>query len=106
MPGFAGRLTLAAKIMKNDIIVLVPFWGWPVEDIAMSQVAKVIELVGTSDRGWQDAVEVALAQAAKTIRHITGVEVTHMTAEVQDQRITQWRVTVKIAFGIEGERPQ
>jgi flavin-binding protein dodecin len=71
----------------------------------MTHVAKVIELVGTSSTSWQDAAEVAVREAAKTIRNITGVEVTNMTAEVEANRIVQWRATVKIAFGIESERP-
>ncbi len=71
----------------------------------MTHVAKVIELVGTSSTSWQDAAEAAVREAAKTIRNITGVEVTNMTAEVEADRIVQWRATVKIAFGIESERP-
>lgn len=71
----------------------------------MAQVAKVIELVGTSQTSWQDAIEAAVREASKTIRHITGVDVLHMTADVEGDRIVTWRVTVKIAFGIESERP-
>ena len=67
----------------------------------MAQVAKVIELVGTSPTGWQDAVEVAVQEAAKTIRNISGVEVSNMTADVRDNKIVSWRATVKIAFAIE-----
>jgi flavin-binding protein dodecin len=71
----------------------------------MSQVAKVIQLVGSSEISWQDAVEVAVREAAKTIRHISGVDVVSMTADVEGDRVTQWRVTVRIAFAIESERP-
>lgn len=70
----------------------------------MSQVAKVIELVGSSPNSWQDAVEVAVREASKTIRHISGVEVTNMTAEIEGDRITNWRATVKVVFAIESER--
>src|SRR6266496_1473916 len=63
----------------------------------MSPVAKVIELVGTSPTSWQDAVEVAVKEASKTIRHIHGVEVTNTTAEVDGDRVTAWRATVRIA---------
>lgn len=70
----------------------------------MAQVVKVIELVGTSQTSWQEAVEAAVREASKTIRHITGVEVTNMTGVVEGDRVTSWRATVKIAFGIEGER--
>jgi len=72
----------------------------------MSQVAKVIQLVGSSETSWQDAVEVAVREASKTIRHISGVDVVSMTADVEGERVTRWRVTVRIAFAIETERPQ
>lgn len=67
----------------------------------MAQVAKVIELVGSSATSWQDAVEVALREASQTLHGISGIEVTNLTAEVQNNQITAWRATVKIAFGIE-----
>lgn len=70
----------------------------------MSNVAKVIELVGTSTTSWQDAVESAVREVSKTIRHITGVEATNMTAEVNGDQVTTWRATVKISFGIDSER--
>ncbi|MBK8026964.1 MAG: dodecin domain-containing protein [Chloroflexi bacterium] len=68
-----------------------------------TRVAKVIELVGTSPTSWQDAVEVALREASRTIRNISGIEVTNQTAEVENDRIVGRRVSVKIAFGIERE---
>ncbi len=67
----------------------------------MAQVAKVIELVGSSSVSWQDATEVALREASKTLHGISGIDVTHFTAEVQNNGVTVWRVTVKIAFAIE-----
>lgn len=70
----------------------------------MAQVVKVIELVGSSETSWQAAAEAAVREAAKTIRHIVGVEVTNMTGVVEGDRVTSWRATVKIAFGIENER--
>jgi flavin-binding protein dodecin len=64
-------------------------------------VAKVTELVGQSEKGWQDAVEAAVAEAAKTIRGITGVEVRHLTGIVKEGRIVVYRADVKIAYGVE-----
>ena len=48
----------------------------------MTGVAKVIELVGSSDNSWQDAAQAALAEARKTIHEITGIEIGDMTAKV------------------------
>ena len=67
----------------------------------MAGVAKVIQLVGSSDKSFSDAVRVAVAQAAESVRGITGVDVVSSQASVQDGNITEYRVTVNIAFGIE-----
>jgi len=64
-------------------------------------VAKVIQLVGSSDKSFSDAVRVAVSQAAESVRGITGVDVVSSQATVQDGNITEYRVTVNIAFGIE-----
>ena len=66
----------------------------------MSQVAKVIELVGSSEEGWEDAARVAVKTAAKTLHGITGVEVTSMTAKVENGKIVSYKTSVKIAFAV------
>jgi flavin-binding protein dodecin len=69
----------------------------------MTHVAKIVELIGSSDRGWEEAAQVALDEAKKTIHGITGIEVTDMTAKVDQNtgKITQYRAAVKISFGVE-----
>lgn len=67
-------------------------------------VVKVLELVGESQRDWQDAVQNAVAEAARTVRNITGVEVCNMTANVKDGRITEYKANVKVAFAVEPNR--
>jgi flavin-binding protein dodecin len=71
----------------------------------MVHVAKIIEIIGSSDKGWEEAAQVAVDEAKKTIHGITGVEITDMTAKVDPNtgRITQYRASVKIAFGVEHE---
>ena len=46
-------------------------------------VVKIIELVGSSDKSWQDAVENAVKRAAKTIRNIRGVHVVGWTGKIE-----------------------
>lgn len=69
----------------------------------MTHVAKIIEIVGSSDKGWQDAAQAALDEAKKTIHGITGVEVGDMTAKVDPNsgNIAEYHTAVKIAFGVE-----
>jgi flavin-binding protein dodecin len=68
----------------------------------MSDIAKIIEVVGSSDRDWADAADQAVRTASETVSGITGVEVKHMTATVEDGKITRFKATVKIAFGVKG----
>lgn len=70
----------------------------------MAHVAKVIELVGESSTSWQDAMEGAVREATRTIDNITGVEVTNWTASVNNGKVTEYKVDVKIAFGVDPQR--
>jgi hypothetical protein len=67
----------------------------------MAQIVKVIELVGASEQSFSDAVKSAVTQASQTIRGISGVDVVSSSAKVEDGQITEYRVTVKIAFPVE-----
>jgi len=69
--------------------------------MAKQHVAKVIELVGSSDKSWSEAADVAVQMASNSIKNITGVEVVSMTGQVQEGRIVNFRATVKVAFGVE-----
>jgi dodecin len=66
-------------------------------------VAKIIEIVGSSERGWSEAAQEALDEAKKTINGITGLEVNDITAKVDPSsgKIIEYRVGVKIAFGVQ-----
>ena len=65
-----------------------------------NNVAKVIEVVGSSEKSWADAADKAVRTASKTLRNITGVHVQQMTASVKNGKIKAFKTTVKVAFGI------
>jgi dodecin len=69
----------------------------------MTHVAEVVEIVGSSNKSWEDAARVALNEAAKTIRGITGIELTDMTSRVDPStgNITEYHSTIRLAFGVE-----
>jgi flavin-binding protein dodecin len=68
----------------------------------MVHIAEVIEIIGNSDKSWQDAAQAALDEAKKTVHGITGVEITDMTAKVDPNsgNITEYHTAVKVAFGV------
>ena len=69
----------------------------------ITHVAKIIEIIGSSEKGWSEAAQSALDEAKKTIKGITGLEVEDITAKVDPNtgNITQYCVSLKIAFGVE-----
>jgi len=67
----------------------------------MADVAKVVTIIGSSPESFAKAADVAVQEAAKTLRGFTGAQVVSMSAEVEGDRISVYRTTVNIAFGIE-----
>jgi hypothetical protein len=68
-------------------------------------VVKIIELIGSSPKDWEDAVKVALAEAAKTVDNIKSIYVKSCKATVENGKIVQYRAVVKIAFVVQREKP-
>ncbi|MBA2463122.1 MAG: dodecin domain-containing protein [Actinobacteria bacterium] len=67
----------------------------------MANIAKVITVIGNSPDGFAEAAQVAVQEASKTLRGITGADVLSMSCEVEGDRITSYRTTVNIAFAVE-----
>lgn len=67
-------------------------------------VVKVIELVGCSSEGLQEAVESAVEEAAKTLRNLRGVDVIGWTARIEGDKIVEYRANVKVSFLVEEDR--
>jgi len=61
-------------------------------------VVKIIELIGSSPKGWSEAAQNAVTEAAKTIKNIKSVHVKRCTAKVVDNKIVEYSANVKIAF--------
>ena len=66
-----------------------------------NSVYKVIELVGSSDKSWEEAVNNAVKQAAKTIRDIRICEVLELDTKIDNDKIVAYRAKVKISFKYE-----
>lgn len=64
-------------------------------------VARVTEITSSSPKGIEDAVEAGLKRAARTLRGITGLEVTSIKAKVSSGKIHEYRVTLRVTFILE-----
>ncbi len=63
-------------------------------------IVKVIEVIGTSDRGFSEAAQNAIDEAAKTVKNIKSIYIKHMNANVKDNKIVSYAVNAKISFEI------
>ncbi len=64
-------------------------------------VYKIIDLVGTSEKNFADAVNNAVIEASKTVRKIRRAEATKFDVKVVDDKVTLYRAEMKISFEIE-----
>lgn len=63
-------------------------------------ILKVIELLAESEEGWENATQKAVNEAAKTIKNIRSVYIKEQSAVIKDNKITAYRVNVKITFEV------
>ena len=61
-------------------------------------VAKVVEISSASDRGFEDAVNQGITRASKTLKNIKGVWIKEQSVRVENNRITEYRVDMKVTF--------
>ena len=64
-------------------------------------VVNVVELLAESEESWEDAVRQAVAEATKTLRGITSVYVDEFQATVENDKVKNFRVNVKVSFVLE-----
>ena len=69
-------------------------------------VYRKTDLVGSSKESVTKAIETAIARAATTLRHIEWFEVGEIRGRVQDGKVTQYQVSLKVDFRVEGRGPR
>ncbi|MCB0507034.1 MAG: dodecin family protein [Chitinophagales bacterium] len=63
-------------------------------------VLKVIELMASSDKSWEDATKTAISKASKTVKNIKAVWVKDQSVAVDKGKVTEFRVTLKASFEV------
>jgi len=61
-------------------------------------VAKVIEVTATSPNSFDDAVRAGIEKSTETVRNIKGAWVSEQKVDVENGKITDYRVTLRISF--------
>ncbi len=61
---------------------------------------KVIELLASSEKSWEDAAANAVKAAGKTVKGIRSVYIQDQSAVVKDNKIVEYRVIAKVSFEV------
>jgi flavin-binding protein dodecin len=69
----------------------------------MTKLYKKLEVVGTSPTSFAEAVKDAVAEAAKTVRHMDWFEVVEERGRIANGAVTEFQVTIKIGFRLDRE---
>jgi len=79
-----------------------PMRGTKTEGRIMAEsVYKVIELVGTSTKSWEDAAKSAVEQAGKNLRDLRVAEVSELDMKLENNKVVAYRAKVKLSFKYE-----
>jgi len=65
-------------------------------------VYKILELVGSSEKGIEDAIQNAISRASKTIREMKWFEVVQMRGHVEGGTVRHYQVVLRVGFTLEG----
>jgi flavin-binding protein dodecin len=66
---------------------------------------KISDVIASSPHGWEDAVRKAVERATKTLVGLQEVEVSRLTAKVENGRISEYRVHLRIHFILDSDYP-
>ena len=62
---------------------------------------SISEIVGTSSQGVDDAVRAGIAKASQTIRNLDWFEVKEIRSHLEEDKVADWQVTIKLGFRLE-----
>jgi flavin-binding protein dodecin len=64
--------------------------------------SDAIEVLSQSDKSWEDAAQVAVTDAAKSLRGIKSIYLKQLEAMVENNKVTRYRINAKTSFMVEG----
>jgi flavin-binding protein dodecin len=66
-------------------------------------VYKIITLVGTSNKSWEEAASSAVQMASKSLRDLRIAEVEELDMQLENGKVTNYRAKVRVSFKYEGK---
>ena len=67
----------------------------------MNSVAKVSEISARSNKGFEDAIQVGIARASKTLRNVNSAWVKEQRVEIRDGKVASYQVNMMVTFTLD-----
>lgn len=64
----------------------------------MATIARVTEITSSSKKSFDDAINAGIKRSCKTLQNVTGAWIQEQTLEIKDNKITHYRVNMKVTF--------
>ncbi len=64
----------------------------------MGSTYKIIELVGTSDKSWEEAAKTAIETASESLKDLRVAEITRLDMTIDNGKVTSYRARVNVSF--------
>jgi dodecin len=61
-------------------------------------IARITEIIASSPKSFEDAIEQGIARACKTLENVKGAWVQDQSVVIEDNKVSEYRVTLKITF--------
>lgn len=68
-------------------------------------VIKVLELMSSSEKSWEDAAAQAVAEAGRTVKNIRSIYIQDHSAVVKNNKLAEYRINAKVSFEVSPELP-
>ena len=73
-------------------------------DGGFMRTEKHIKITGYSDISWKDAIVKTISEVSKTINHLTSVNILEQCANISEDKITEYKVTLDLTFWVDNEK--
>jgi dodecin len=64
----------------------------------MSSIYKVIEIIGGSEKSWEDAAKKAVELTAKSLKEIRVAEIKELDMRIEDGKVVEYRAKLRVSF--------
>ncbi len=66
-----------------------------------NHIYKVVEIVGSSETGVEDAIQSAITRASRTLKHLRWFEIAQLRGHIENGKVGHYQVTLKVGFALE-----